>query len=68
MSERSLKQTYNIPALPPDYNFDTLPILKALNAATRALAESQRAGSCHTQSTHSNRYSLIARSKRELGN
>ncbi|CUH77385.1 Adenosine monophosphate-protein transferase SoFic [Tritonibacter multivorans] len=39
MSERSLKQTYNIPSLPPNYNFDTLPILKALNAATRALAE-----------------------------
>lgn len=34
-----LKETYNIPALPLDYDFDTLPILKALNSATRKLAE-----------------------------
>lgn len=34
-----LKQTYNIPSLPPDFDFDTLPILKALNTATRNLAE-----------------------------
>lgn len=34
-----LKQTYNIPNLPPDFDFDTLPILKALTAATRSLAE-----------------------------
>ncbi len=39
MSSQSLQQTYNIPPLPPKYDFETLPILKALNTATRALAE-----------------------------
>ena len=34
-----LKQTYNIPPLPPKFDFDTLPILKALTRATRSLAE-----------------------------
>ncbi len=34
-----LQETYTIPSLPPDFNFETLPILKALNSATRSLAE-----------------------------
>ncbi|WP_278923541.1 Fic family protein [Pseudophaeobacter profundi] len=34
-----LKQTYTIPQLPPEFDFDTLRILKALNKATRSLAE-----------------------------
>ncbi len=34
-----LKEIYTIPALPPAFNFETLPIMKALNSATRSLAE-----------------------------
>ena len=34
-----LKETYNIPKLPPEFNFETLAIMKALNRATRSLAE-----------------------------
>jgi len=34
-----LKETYNIPNLPPDFDFETLPIMKALTRATRSLAE-----------------------------
>ncbi|ATF16944.1 Fic family protein [Phaeobacter gallaeciensis] len=39
MYKLMLEQTYNIPPLPPAYNFETLRILKALNKATRSLAE-----------------------------
>jgi Fic family protein len=34
-----LKETYQIPTLPPSADFETLRIMKALNKATRALAE-----------------------------
>lgn len=34
-----LEETYHIPSLPPDFNFETMGILKALNQATRRLAE-----------------------------
>lgn len=34
-----LKSTYNIPILPPPVDLETVPILKALAAANRALAE-----------------------------
>lgn len=34
-----MKPTYDIPSLPLTYNFDTIPVLRALNAASRALAE-----------------------------
>lgn len=34
-----LKETYNIPNLPPNFDFETLPIMKALTQATRSLAE-----------------------------
>lgn len=34
-----LKQTYVLPFLPPPMNFETVPILKALSRANRALAE-----------------------------
>jgi Fic family protein len=34
-----LKPTYSIPRLPPDVDLETVPILKALAAANRALAE-----------------------------
>ena len=39
MSSGALKETYQIPSLPPDFDFETKPILKALNRATRRLAE-----------------------------
>jgi Fic family protein len=34
-----LKPTYNIPRLPPDVDLESVPILKALARANRALAE-----------------------------
>ena len=34
-----LKETYTIPPLPPHFDFETVGILKALNSATRCLAE-----------------------------
>ncbi|MGF1626734.1 MAG: Fic family protein [Alphaproteobacteria bacterium] len=34
-----LKQTYSLPALPPPAELETVPVLKALAAANRALAE-----------------------------
>ena len=34
-----LKETYKIPTLPPKVDLETLPILKALNRATRSLGE-----------------------------
>lgn len=34
-----LEETYNIPQLPPEFDFETLEIMKALNQATRKLAE-----------------------------
>ncbi|UWQ91239.1 Fic family protein [Rhodobacteraceae bacterium M382] len=34
-----LKETYQIPQLPPDFDFETLAIMKALTRATRSLAE-----------------------------
>jgi hypothetical protein len=34
-----LKPTYSIPRLPPDIDLETVPILKAIAAANRALAE-----------------------------
>lgn len=34
-----LKETYKIPSLPPKFDFETLAIMKALNRATRSLAE-----------------------------
>jgi len=34
-----LKQTYKLPALPPKADFETVPVLKALATANRALAE-----------------------------
>ena len=39
MLDVMLKETYNIPKLPPNFDFETLPIMKALNEATRSLAE-----------------------------
>lgn len=33
------KETYKIPDLPPKFDFETIAILKALNYATRSLAE-----------------------------
>ncbi len=34
-----LKEIYNIPELPPDFDFETIAIMKSLNRATRSLAE-----------------------------
>lgn len=34
-----LKATYNVPKLPPDFDFETMAIMKALTRATRSLAE-----------------------------
>ena len=34
-----LKETYQIPNLPPDFDFETIAIMKALTRATRSLAE-----------------------------
>lgn len=34
-----LKESYNIPAFPPKFDFESVAILKALNKATRSLAE-----------------------------
>lgn len=34
-----MKETYKIPSLPLDFDFETIGILKALNLATRSLAE-----------------------------
>jgi Fic family protein len=34
-----LKEIYQIPDLPPNFNFETVRILKALTRATRKLAE-----------------------------
>ena len=34
-----LKEIYTIPSLPPNFDFETIGILKALNSATRSLAE-----------------------------
>lgn len=34
-----LQETYKIPTLPPDFDFETLPIMRALTLATRNLAE-----------------------------
>ena len=39
MANPALKETYQIPDLPPAHDFETLPILKALTSATRRLAE-----------------------------
>lgn len=34
-----LKPTYSLPALPPPVSLETVPVLKALNLASRALAD-----------------------------
>lgn len=39
MMSATLKETYPIPTLPPDFNFETIAIMKALTRATRSLAE-----------------------------
>jgi len=39
MSNKLLKETYNIPSLPPAAKFETIDIMRALNEANRNLAE-----------------------------